>query len=232
MKTPGVIAQRAIGRRVPFSLAEEINPGIDNKGLDKTARLAGIRTDRVLLSVYTVAGLLYAVGAWVLIGRLASASPNVGTEYNLDSITAVVLGGERPHVLLEYRDGPRLSPLIRRYGVILEQLLPLALELTSALHYMAARGFVHLDVKPKNVVMSAPPRLIDLSVAQRSEDAATLDSPIGTDPYDEPLQFSGGWTRPAASPATSLALTPWVARAMSWVLSSAAARLARTAKRY
>ncbi len=59
----------------------------------EAARLAGIQTNRVLFSVYTVAGLLYAVGAWVLIGRLAAASPNVGTEYNLDSITAVVLGG-------------------------------------------------------------------------------------------------------------------------------------------
>jgi fructose transport system permease protein len=59
----------------------------------EAARLAGIRTDRVLLSVYTVAGLVYAVGAWILIGRLASASPNVGVDYNLDSITAVVLGG-------------------------------------------------------------------------------------------------------------------------------------------
>jgi fructose transport system permease protein len=59
----------------------------------EAARLAGIRTNRVLFSVYTVAGLLYAIGAWVLIGRLASASPNVGVEYNLDSITAVVLGG-------------------------------------------------------------------------------------------------------------------------------------------
>lgn len=59
----------------------------------EAARLAGIRTDRVLLSVYTVAGLIYAIGAWILIGRLASASPNVGVEYNLDSITAVVLGG-------------------------------------------------------------------------------------------------------------------------------------------
>jgi fructose transport system permease protein len=59
----------------------------------EAARLAGIRTDRVLLSVYVVAGALYAIGAWVLIGRLASASPNVGTDYNLDSITAVVIGG-------------------------------------------------------------------------------------------------------------------------------------------
>ncbi len=59
----------------------------------EAARLAGIRTNRVLFSVYTVAGLLYAVGGWILMGRLASASPNVGTDYNLDSITAVVLGG-------------------------------------------------------------------------------------------------------------------------------------------
>jgi fructose transport system permease protein len=59
----------------------------------EAARLAGIRTDRVLLSVYTVAGAIYAVAAWVLMGRLASADPNVGTDYNLDSITAVVLGG-------------------------------------------------------------------------------------------------------------------------------------------
>ncbi|MBT0772702.1 ABC transporter permease [Kineosporia sp. J2-2] len=59
----------------------------------EAARLAGIRTDRVLLSVYTVAGAVYAIAAWVLMGRLASADPNVGTEYNLDSITAVVLGG-------------------------------------------------------------------------------------------------------------------------------------------
>jgi fructose transport system permease protein len=59
----------------------------------EAARLAGIQTDRVLLSVYTIAGLLYAVGAWVLIGRLSAASPNIGGEYNLDSITAVVLGG-------------------------------------------------------------------------------------------------------------------------------------------
>jgi len=59
----------------------------------EAARLAGIRTDRVLLSVYLVAGLIYAIGSWVLMGRLASASPNVGTEYNLNSITAVVIGG-------------------------------------------------------------------------------------------------------------------------------------------
>lgn len=59
----------------------------------EAARLSGVRTGRVLFSVYLVAGALYAIGSWILIGRLVSASPNVGLEYNLDSITAVVIGG-------------------------------------------------------------------------------------------------------------------------------------------
>src|SRR5918993_1174693 len=52
----------------------------------EAARLAGIRTDRVLLSVYVVAGLIYAVAAWILIGRIAAASPQAGITANLDSI--------------------------------------------------------------------------------------------------------------------------------------------------
>lgn len=57
------------------------------------ARLAGIQVTRVLLSVYVVAGLLFAVTGWILIGRVNAASPNSGIEANLDSITAVVIGG-------------------------------------------------------------------------------------------------------------------------------------------
>jgi fructose transport system permease protein len=59
----------------------------------EAARLAGVRKDRVLLSVYIVAGLICAVAAWMLIGRIASASPQAGVSANLDSITAVVIGG-------------------------------------------------------------------------------------------------------------------------------------------
>jgi fructose transport system permease protein len=59
----------------------------------EAARLTGVRTDRVLLSVYLVAGVICAVAAWMLIGRIASASPQAGGTLNLDSITAVVIGG-------------------------------------------------------------------------------------------------------------------------------------------
>lgn len=59
----------------------------------ESARLSGIRIDRVLLSVYAVAGLIYAVGAWFLIGRVGAASPQSLQLANLESITAVVIGG-------------------------------------------------------------------------------------------------------------------------------------------
>jgi fructose transport system permease protein len=57
------------------------------------ARLAGINTGRTLLAVYAFAGLICALGGWVLIGRIGAVSPLAGQTANLDSITAVVIGG-------------------------------------------------------------------------------------------------------------------------------------------
>ena len=59
----------------------------------EAARLAGIDTDRVLLSVYVFAGLIAAIAGWALIGRVGAISPTAGENANLDSITAVVIGG-------------------------------------------------------------------------------------------------------------------------------------------
>lgn len=59
----------------------------------EAARLAGIRVACVLLSVYIVAGALLAVGAWQMIGRTGGIGPNDGSTVNLESITAVVIGG-------------------------------------------------------------------------------------------------------------------------------------------
>jgi fructose transport system permease protein len=58
-----------------------------------SARLAGINTDRTLVAVYALAGLVCAIAAWILIGRIGGVSPQAGQTANLDSITAVVIGG-------------------------------------------------------------------------------------------------------------------------------------------
>jgi fructose transport system permease protein len=59
----------------------------------EAAGLAGIATKRVLLSAYLVAGVTVAVAAWIVCGRVGGADPNSGLNYNLLSITAVVIGG-------------------------------------------------------------------------------------------------------------------------------------------
>ncbi len=100
-----------------------------------------------------------------------------------------VLDGPHPHLLIEHLEGPTLRRLIRRHGRLpLEQLLPLAAHVAAALHYMAAERTVHLDVKPDNIVMGMPPRLIDLSIARSFERAARARRPLGTDAYMPPEQ--------------------------------------------
>lgn len=101
--------------------------------------------------------------------------------------------GATPHLVLEHLDGPRLSTLLRRHGPLApEQLLPLVLDTCAALHYLRGEGVVHLDVKPANIIMGAPPRLIDFSLARTVEDAAGLEHPVGTDAYMAPEQYEPG----------------------------------------
>jgi fructose transport system permease protein len=59
----------------------------------QAAELSGISTKRVLFSVYVVAGFITGIGAWIYIGRTGAASPNADPSINLDTITAVVIGG-------------------------------------------------------------------------------------------------------------------------------------------
>ena len=53
---------------------------------------------------------------------------------------------------------------------------------------MAEMGVLHLDVKPDNIIMGVPPRLIDLSIAARIEDWRPSGGALGTDAYMPPEQ--------------------------------------------
>lgn len=59
----------------------------------EAAKLAGVQVDRMLISVYVLSGLICALAGWVLIGRIGSVSPTAGQFTNIESITAVVIGG-------------------------------------------------------------------------------------------------------------------------------------------
>jgi serine/threonine protein kinase len=126
--------------------------------------------------------------------------------------------GPRPHLVLEFVEGPRLSTLIRRYGLILEQAVPLALNLCSVLHYLAEEGVVHLDVKPRNIIMAGSPRLIDLSVARGVGELGSLGGPIGTDAYMAPEQCDPNRCAEIGPPADIWGLGVTVHEAFTGVL--------------
>ncbi len=62
-------------------------------GNPEAARLAGIRTKRVVASAYVLCGALAAVGGILLASRMNSGQPNAGLMLELDVIAAVVVGG-------------------------------------------------------------------------------------------------------------------------------------------
>ncbi|PYE20412.1 ribose ABC transporter membrane protein [Paraburkholderia silvatlantica] len=62
-------------------------------GNAESAKLSGVKVDRIQLWVYTIAGVMSALAGVVLTSRLNSAQPTAGTGYELDAIAAVVLGG-------------------------------------------------------------------------------------------------------------------------------------------
>ena len=62
-------------------------------GDEKVARLEGIPVDRQKVKIYTLSGLLAAVAAVVLVGRLAATPPSVAQGIELQAIAAVIIGG-------------------------------------------------------------------------------------------------------------------------------------------
>lgn len=57
------------------------------------ADLSGVPVKRMLVTTYTLSGFICAIAGWVLIGRIGSVSPTSGEFANIESITAVVIGG-------------------------------------------------------------------------------------------------------------------------------------------
>lgn len=113
-----------------------------------------------------------------------------------------VLDGPRPHLVIEHLEGPSLRRLLRRGGALsAQQLLPLALHVAGALAYLERREMVHLDVKPDNIVMGVPPRLIDLSIARTMERSERSRGPLGTDAYMAPEQCGPDGFGPMGSAA-------------------------------
>ena len=93
--TYGVVLMLAL-YLITWFILRETAPGRHLYALGNNAeatRLMGINTRRQLITVYTLAGLIYGIAGLLLVARTGVGDPNAGQTDNLDSITTVVLGG-------------------------------------------------------------------------------------------------------------------------------------------
>jgi serine/threonine protein kinase len=130
-----------------------------------------------------------------------------------------VLDGAHPHLLVEHLEGPTLRRLLKAEPRLpLQQLIPLGLHVAAGIAYMQTAGWVHLDLKPDNLIMGVPPRVIDLSIARTVERAARTRGILGTDPYMAPEQCgTPEWEGRLGPPADVFGLVATLWRAAAGV---------------
>lgn len=169
---PGRMSQSLLGGGERFEAYVAFNTRLMMPTVVKVLRPAFVDDDRARRSVRREGEILASLN-----------HPGLTRLFGMD------VDGERPHLEMEFVDGPRLSTLVRRHGRLNpEQAFPLGRQVAATLHYLHTEGFVHLDVKPSNIIMGPMPRLIDLSVARPIERVDRINGFVGTDAYMSPEQ--------------------------------------------
>jgi eukaryotic-like serine/threonine-protein kinase len=192
--TEHAIPERPVARTWSLSAGDEIAPGIRAQmllGIGERYEVYLAWNQRLLAPTVVKLLLPSLAGHPRALGALATEAaflhrlnhPGLPRCFGFEAF------GERPFLEIEFLDGPRLSTLVRRHGRLApEQLYPLARQLAATLVYLHGEGIMHLDVKPRNIIMSPVPRLIDLSVARPIDAVGRITGFIGTDAYMAPEQ--------------------------------------------
>ena len=119
------------------------------------------------------------------------------THPNLVRILRWSAAAPRPYLVMEYVSAPTLGDHLNETGAVsVPEICLLGVRMASALHHMHANSVLHLDVKPENVTMGDPPRLLDLSLARSASGPLRMRHAIGTAAYMSPEQCEHGLATP------------------------------------
>src|SRR3954454_4303459 len=120
-------------------------------------------------------------------------------QFSHPHIVGVIDAGEddgRPYIVFEYVEGETLKDRIRRMGQLpIDEAAAYAIEIARALGAAHARGIVHRDIKPQNVLIDdeGTAKVTDFGIARSlDEEGLTADGRVfGTTDYVSPEQALG-----------------------------------------
>lgn len=108
---------------------------------------------------------------------------------NLVRILRWSAAAPRPYLVMEYVGAPTLADHLNNTGAVsVPEICLLGIRVAAALHHMHSNAVLHLDVKPDNVTMGEPPRLLDLSLSRTAAGPMRLRHSFGTAAYMAPEQ--------------------------------------------
>lgn len=107
-----------------------------------------------------------------------------------------------PYLLMEYLEGPSLLAVLENAPsrqLDIADAVRTGIHLAAALHHLHRRGFIHLDLKPANLLLrDGVPVLIDFDSARRIRTGVRPKGRIGTAPYMAPEHAARRELTPAA----------------------------------
>jgi serine/threonine-protein kinase len=103
----------------------------------------------------------------------------------------------RPYLAFDYIGAQTLADHLYDNGAVsVPEVCLLGVRMAAALHYLHTQQVLHLDVKPSNLTMGDPPRLLDLSLAHVASVPLKLRYAIGTTAYMPREQCQRGYVTP------------------------------------
>src|SRR5439155_16240311 len=126
--------------------------------------------------------------------------PNICAVYGFEEVD------EYSFIVMQYVEGRTLAELISTKGIPIDEVVPLAQQIVSAVAEAHAHGIIHRDIKPKNIMVTAggQAKVLDFGLAKTIQKKATFDEPtesisqlskagllVGTIAYMSPEQLRG-----------------------------------------
>lgn len=130
---------------------------------------------------------------------------------NIVTVHDILTDDEGPYLVLEYVDGESLADRLKKGAMPWDEAVELLLPVCDALIVAHARGIIHRDIKPHNILLTknGPPKLADFGIARSLDgQGMTLTGAVlGTLDYIAPEQLSSAKTADEQSDVYSLGAT-------------------------